>query len=35
MQNPIGDPEEIVIERPIPGKPHKGKVLLAIQATFR
>jgi LmbE family N-acetylglucosaminyl deacetylase len=27
-----GDPEEIIIERPIPGKPHKGKVLLAIQA---
>jgi LmbE family N-acetylglucosaminyl deacetylase len=26
-----GDPEEIVIERPVPGKPHKGKVLLAIQ----
>ena len=26
------DPEEIVIERPVPGKPHKGKVLLAIQA---
>jgi LmbE family N-acetylglucosaminyl deacetylase len=25
------DPEEIVIERPVPGKPHKGKVLLAIQ----
>jgi LmbE family N-acetylglucosaminyl deacetylase len=24
-------PEEIVIERPFPGKPHKGKVLLAIQ----
>ena len=32
QQNPIGDPEEIVIERPVPGKPHKGKVLLAIQA---
>jgi len=31
-QKPIGDPEEIVIERPVPGKPHKGKVLLAIQA---
>jgi LmbE family N-acetylglucosaminyl deacetylase len=28
---PAGDPEEIVIERPVPGKPHKGKVLLAIQ----
>ncbi|CAN5340881.1 hypothetical protein BH20BAC1_BH20BAC1_14310 [soil metagenome] len=27
-----GDPEEVVIERAIPGKPHKGKVLLAIQA---
>jgi len=27
-----GDPEEIIIERPVPGKPHKGKVLLAIQA---
>lgn len=26
------DEEEIVIERPVPGKPHKGKVLLAIQA---
>jgi LmbE family N-acetylglucosaminyl deacetylase len=26
-----GDPEEIVIERPVPGQPHKGKVLLAIQ----
>jgi LmbE family N-acetylglucosaminyl deacetylase len=25
------DPEEVVIERPVPGKPHKGKVLLAIQ----
>jgi LmbE family N-acetylglucosaminyl deacetylase len=32
VQTPTGDPEEIVIERPIPGKPHKGKVLLAIQA---
>lgn len=32
IQVPTGDPEEIVIERPIPGKPHKGKVLLAIQA---
>lgn len=29
---PIGDPEEIVVERSVPGKPHKGKVLLAIQA---
>jgi LmbE family N-acetylglucosaminyl deacetylase len=29
---PMGDPEEIVIESPIPGKPHKGKVLLAVQA---
>ena len=28
----IGDPEEVVIEKPVPGKPHKGKVLLAIQA---
>ena len=28
----MGDPEEVVIERPVPGKPHKGKVLLAIQA---
>jgi LmbE family N-acetylglucosaminyl deacetylase len=27
----MGGSEEIVIERPIPGKPHKGKVLLAIQ----
>jgi LmbE family N-acetylglucosaminyl deacetylase len=27
----MGDPEEIVIERPVPGKPHKGKVLLAVQ----
>jgi LmbE family N-acetylglucosaminyl deacetylase len=32
QQKPIGDPEEVVIERPVPGKPHKGKVLLAIQA---
>jgi LmbE family N-acetylglucosaminyl deacetylase len=32
VRRPAGDPEEIVIERPIPGKPHKGKVLLAIQA---
>lgn len=32
IQVPTGDPEEIVIERPLPGKPHKGKVLLAIQA---
>jgi len=31
MQKVKGDPEEIVIERPVPGKPHKGKVLLAIQ----
>lgn len=31
IQVPTGDPEEIVIERSIPGKPHKGKVLLAIQ----
>ena len=30
--NREGDPEEVVIERAIPGKPHKGKVLLAIQA---
>jgi LmbE family N-acetylglucosaminyl deacetylase len=28
----MGDPEEIVIERSVPGKPHAGKVLLAIQA---
>jgi LmbE family N-acetylglucosaminyl deacetylase len=28
----IGDPEEVVIERPVPGKPHRGKVLLAVQA---
>jgi LmbE family N-acetylglucosaminyl deacetylase len=27
----MSDPEEIIIERPVPGKPHKGKVLLAIQ----
>src|SRR6266516_729871 len=27
-----GDPEEVIIERAMPGKPHKGKVLLAIQA---
>lgn len=27
-----GDPEDIVIERSVPGKPHAGKVLLAIQA---
>lgn len=32
MQVPTGDPEEIVIERPISGKPHNGKVLLAIQS---
>jgi LmbE family N-acetylglucosaminyl deacetylase len=32
MQRPMGDPEEIVIERPMPGKPHKGKVLLAVQS---
>lgn len=32
LQRPVGDLEEIVIERPVPGKPHKGKVLLAIQA---
>jgi LmbE family N-acetylglucosaminyl deacetylase len=31
QQEPTGDPEEIVIEKPVPGKPHKGKVLLAIQ----
>ncbi|CAN5117811.1 hypothetical protein BH20BAC1_BH20BAC1_21290 [soil metagenome] len=30
--NSVGDPEEVVIEKAIPGKPHKGKVLLAIQA---
>jgi LmbE family N-acetylglucosaminyl deacetylase len=28
----MGDPEEIVIERSVTGKPHSGKVLLAIQA---
>ena len=28
---PMGDPEEIIVERSVPGKPHKGKVLLAIQ----
>jgi LmbE family N-acetylglucosaminyl deacetylase len=28
----IADAEELVIERSLPGKPHKGKVLLAIQA---
>jgi len=32
MQRPHGDPEDIIIERPVPGKPHQGKVLLAIQA---
>jgi LmbE family N-acetylglucosaminyl deacetylase len=32
VQKVMGDPEEVVIERPVPGKPHKGKVLLAIQA---
>lgn len=32
LQTPMPDPEEIVIERPVPGKPHTGKVLLAIQA---
>jgi LmbE family N-acetylglucosaminyl deacetylase len=31
MMKVMGDPEEIVIERPVPGKPHQGKVLLAIQ----
>ena len=29
---PTADPDEIIIERSIPGKPHKGKVFLAIQA---
>ncbi len=29
---PAGDPEEIIIEKSVPGKPHKGKVFLAIQA---
>lgn len=28
----MDDSEEVVIERPVPGKPHKGKVLLAVQA---
>ena len=32
MDRPMGDPEEIVIERHVEGKPHAGKVLLAIQA---
>jgi LmbE family N-acetylglucosaminyl deacetylase len=32
LQVPMPDPEEIVIERPVPGQPHNGKVLLAIQA---
>ena len=32
IQKVMGDPEEIVIERSVPGKPHTGKVLLAIQA---
>ena len=32
LQVPMTDPEEIVIERPVSGQPHKGKVLLAIQA---
>jgi LmbE family N-acetylglucosaminyl deacetylase len=32
LQQVKGDPEEVVIERPVSGKPHKGKVLLAIQA---
>ena len=32
IQMAAGDPEELIIERPVPGKPHKGKVLLAIQA---
>jgi LmbE family N-acetylglucosaminyl deacetylase len=31
IQRPIGDTEDIIIERSMPGKPHKGKVLLAIQ----
>ena len=29
---PMADPEEVTIERPVPGKPHQGKVLLAVQA---
>jgi LmbE family N-acetylglucosaminyl deacetylase len=32
LLGPMPDPEEIVIEGPVPGKPHQGKVLLAIQA---
>jgi LmbE family N-acetylglucosaminyl deacetylase len=32
VPGPMGDPEELVIERPVPGKPYQGKVLLAIQA---
>jgi LmbE family N-acetylglucosaminyl deacetylase len=31
-QKVMDDPDEVVIERPVPGKPHKGKVLLAVQA---
>ena len=31
IHRPMGDPEEVVVERPMPGKPHKGKVLLAVQ----
>jgi LmbE family N-acetylglucosaminyl deacetylase len=32
LQGTVGDPETVVIERHVTGKPHKGKVLLAIQA---
>jgi len=32
LQSSKGDAYEVIIERPVPGKPHKGKVLLVIQA---
>jgi hypothetical protein len=32
IRPPQGDPEEMVIERHVEGKPHTGKVLLAIQS---
>ncbi len=35
IQRPMGDPEEIVIERPMPGKPHTGKSSSGYTGTFR
>jgi hypothetical protein len=32
QQQRLQTPSESVIERPVPGQPHKGKVLLALQA---